>query len=67
MKFLKFYRDNRRLIALLSGAGMLAAPAAEQKAEEKEIKATPPTRNESRPQEAVGSVHILEQYLKRAL
>lgn len=60
MKFLKFYRENRHLIALLTSMNETGAP------EQKEP--SPPTaHNESRPQETVGSERILEEYLKKAL
>ena len=61
MKFLKFYRENRHLIALLTSMNETGAPV------QKESSSPPTAHNESRPQETVGSERILEEYLKKAL
>ena len=69
IKLLKFYRENRELIfLLLSAQGMQTAnlngektPAPEHVAENENAE------TENRPQEAVGSVSVLEEYLNRAV
>lgn len=59
MKFLKFYRDNRPLFALLAN---LNAPTPPEKKEDGQQ-----IHSESRPEETAGSKSVIEEYLKRAL
>ena len=62
-KFLCFYKENRELIQML--AGTLARPAEGANADIPPIK-DENGHKESRPREEVGSLNILEEYLRRA-
>lgn len=61
--FLRFYRENRDLITMIANQ-----PPAEYKKAEKSEDAPQterPEKTENRPQETVGSVRILEEFLKK--
>lgn len=62
VRFLQFYRENRELILLV--LNLQNAPHLETGATQPP---PDPPQQESRPQEMVGSVRILEDYLKRAV
>ena len=59
--FLRFYRENRDLIMMLTNQ-----PAAERKNAENPPQADEAEKKENRPQERVGSVSILEEFLKKS-
>lgn len=58
--FLRFYRENRDLIMMLTNQ-----PPAERKNAENAPQADEAEKKENRPQETVGSVSILEEFLKK--
>ncbi len=59
--FLSFYRENRDIVAALAGN-----PSAREKEPAKESP-SPSAQKENRPKDRVGSVNILEEYLKRTV
>ena len=64
VRLLQFYRDNRELLMLVLNLQSAAPPAADVPPPES---ATAKAQQESRPQETVGSVSVLEEYLKKAV
>ncbi len=68
--FLGFYKENRELISTVLGAASPEAAAedvsdAPKAAKTAEAPAHTAEKQESRPQTKVGSLNILEEYLKR--
>ena len=63
-RFLQFYKENRELIQML--VGTLSAPPKEGVTADIPPAKGDKAQEESRPQEKVGNLNVLEEYLRRA-